>query len=97
MPAFLVEFESAFGPEHRSFTLDADRPLRPQMEQVLEELRVAGRVVVGGPDDELAVYWNEAELDQARELSALGVNTSRPIKLRMRPRTKLSSRATVFD
>jgi hypothetical protein len=86
MPAFVVEFDSNYGPERRLFTLDSDRQLRPQMIQVLEELRLADRILVGGPEDELGVYWNGEELDQMLALESLGVTTNRPLVLRMRPR-----------
>lgn len=86
MPAFVVEFDSNYGPERRLFTLDSDRTLRPQMVQVLEELRLSNRVLAGGPEDELGVYWNGEELDQDRPLEALGISTDRPVVLRMRAR-----------
>lgn len=86
MPAFVIEFDSNYGPERRLFTLDGDRALRVQMVQVLEELRLADRVLVGGPADELGVYWNGEELDQTLALESLGISTERPLVLRMRPR-----------
>lgn len=87
MPAFVVEFDSNYGPERRVFTLDGDRALRVQMVQVLEELRLSDRVLVGGPADELGVYWNGEELDQTLAIESLGISTERPLVLRMRPRT----------
>lgn len=86
MPSYVIEFDSNHGPERRLFTLDDDRTLEIQLFQVLEELRQSGRVLQGAPGDELAVSWNNAELSMHAPLHALGVDASRPLVLRMRPR-----------
>ncbi|MEO7520791.1 MAG: hypothetical protein ABIW79_03135 [Gemmatimonas sp.] len=86
MPSYVIEFDSNHGPERRLFTLDDDRPLDTQLYQVLEELRQSGRVLQGAPGDELGVSWNGLELDQRPSLGSLGVDASRPLILRMRPR-----------
>jgi len=86
MPSYVIEFDSSHGPERRLFTLDDDRTLEIQLFQVLEELRQSGRVLQGAPGDELAASWNGNELTMHAPLSTLGVDGSRPLVLRMRPR-----------
>jgi hypothetical protein len=91
MPSFVVEFDSNYGPERRLFTLDADRALRAQMIQVLEELRLADRILAGSPGDEMAVYWNAKELDLSQSFDTQGVTVDRPLVLRMRPRVVIET------
>jgi hypothetical protein len=86
MPSYVIEFDSNHGPERRLFTLDDDRPLDVQLYQVLEELKQSGRVLQGGPGDELAVSWNGRELPMQAALQTLQVDTARPLRLAMRPR-----------
>lgn len=86
MPAYVLEFLSGDAPQRRRYTLDDDRPLRGQLEQVLADLERAGVVLHGGPADELAVYWAGRELDQQRAPAELGVTADRPLELRMQRR-----------
>ncbi len=86
MPAYTVDFATAEGPRRLRFTLDPERPLGPQVHQVLEEMRQRGLFLSGGPKDELGVYWNGANLELDRSPNALGVTPDRPLELRMRPR-----------
>ncbi len=86
MPSYVVEVATEQGIERYPFTLDDDRVLRPQVVQVLEELRQRGVVLKGHRDDELGVYWGGQEVDQSLRLSELGLSPSRPLELRMRPR-----------
>ena len=87
MPVYVIEFVTSDArPQQRRFTLDDDRPLRPQVEHVLAELERAGLVLRGGPADELAVRWAGHEVDAARAPSALGITPDRPVELRMQRR-----------
>jgi hypothetical protein len=86
MPAYFVDFTTPDGPRRLRFTLDADRPLGAQVHQILEEMRQRGVVLVGGPRDELGVYWNGADLELDRSPDVLGVTPDRALELRMRPR-----------
>ncbi|HEX8672151.1 MAG TPA: hypothetical protein VF710_09690 [Longimicrobium sp.] len=86
MPAYAVEFATAEGPRRLRFTLDPERPLGPQVHQILEEMRQHGVLLSGGPRDELGVYWNGADLELDRTPETLGVTPDRPLELRMRPR-----------
>ena len=86
MPSYVIEFDSNHGPERRLFTLDDDRTLEIQLFQVLEELGQTGRMLRGAPGDELAVSWNGVELSMHAPLETLGINATRPLVLRMRPR-----------
>jgi hypothetical protein len=88
MPAYAVEFTSREGPQRSQFTIDHDRELGPQVRQVLEELRQLGVMIEGGPEDELAVYWNGRELDLARSAAEQGVSPRRELQLRMQPRRR---------
>ena len=87
MPSYLIEVSTERGTERHSFTLDDDRPLGPQVTQVLEELRQRGVVLRGGRDDELGIYWSGRELDRALGPAAQGISPARPVELRMRERT----------
>lgn len=89
MPSYVVEFDSNHGPERRLFTLDDDRTLEVQLYQVLEELRQSGRILHGAAGDELAVSWNGRELAMREPLAALGIDATRPLVLRMRPKPVL--------
>ena len=87
MPVYVFEFVTSDArPQQRRFTLDDDRPMRPQVEHVLAELERAGLVLQGGPADELAVRWAGQEVDASRPPAALGVTPDRPIELRMQRR-----------
>ncbi len=87
MPSYLVELTTPNGPERIPFTIDHDRPLGPQITQIIEELRQRNIVLQGGRDDELGVYWMGRDLDMLQVPAALGINPGRPIELRMRVRT----------
>jgi hypothetical protein len=91
MPTYQVEAESSSGPECFPFTVDHDRPLFPQVIQILEELRGQGIIVVGGPDAELGAFWNGKELDLDRTPADLGITPVRPLELRMRRRTAVAA------
>lgn len=95
MPSYVIEFDSNHGPERRLFTLDDDRTLEVQLFQVLEELRQSDRILQGAPGDEVAVLWNGTELPLGTVVGALGVNASRPLVLRMRPRPVVVTPKTV--
>jgi uncharacterized membrane protein YeaQ/YmgE (transglycosylase-associated protein family) len=86
MPSYLFDVTTEQGVERHSFTLDDDRPLGPQVTQVLEELRQRGVMLRGGHDDELAVIWEGRELSQTQRPSQLGISPTRPVQLRMRER-----------
>ena len=68
MPAYSFDFATADGAQRVAFTLDDDRPLAPQLFQILEELRQRGLVIRGGPGEEIGAFWNGVDLDQARTL-----------------------------
>src|SRR4051812_19884979 len=94
MPAYAVEFTTDRGPQRVQFTLDGDRPLSPQVAQIVEELRQRGIFVQGGMDDELGAFWNGAELDEGHTPEELGINPSRPLELRIRrPAQPIASEA----
>jgi len=84
MPSYLFEVTTATDTERYPFTLDDDRPLGPQVRQVLEELRLRGVVLKGGHSDELGVYWMGRELDASKRPGELEISPARPIELRMR-------------
>lgn len=86
MPSYVFEVATEQGMQRHSFTLDDDRPLGPQITQVLEELRQRGVILRGSRDDELGVFWSGRELDLARRASEQGVSPARPVELRMRER-----------
>lgn len=91
MPAFIVDFTTERGPGRRRFTLDQERPLAPQLSQVLEELLREDLVLSGGAADELVAAWNGRDLDAARSPAALGITPERPVELRMRRPCAVSS------
>lgn len=86
MPSYVFEVATEQGVQRHSFTLDDDRPLGPQITQVLEELRQRGVVLKGGRDDELTAYWSGQELDRTRRPAEQGMSPARPVELRMRER-----------
>ncbi|CAA9310695.1 MAG: hypothetical protein AVDCRST_MAG68-1191 [uncultured Gemmatimonadetes bacterium] len=86
MPAYSIDFATETGPRRLRFTLDTDRPLGAQVQQIVEEMRQHDVVLSGGPGDELAVTWNGIDLQLDRSPGALGVTPDRALELRMRPR-----------
>ena len=86
MPSYVFEVATEQGVQRHSFTLDDDRPLGPQVTQVLEELRQRGVILKGGRDDELAAYWSGRELDRGKRPAEQGMSPARPVELRMRER-----------
>lgn len=90
MPSYLFAYSTPAGPQSARFTLDEDGALDVQVGQVIEELWQRGNAIQGAPDDELAIFWNGAEVDSRQTPRALGIVTSRPIELRMRPRPVVS-------
>lgn len=95
MPSYVIEVATGEGTERYPFTLDDDRALRPQVVQILEELRQRGVVLRGGRDDELGAYWSGRELDLSLRPAELGITTQRPLELRMRPRQEPAARGLV--
>jgi Mg-chelatase subunit ChlD len=85
MPAYSFDFATADGAQRVAFTLDDDRPLAPQLFQILEELRQRGLIIRGGPGEEIGAFWNGVDLDQAKTPQELGLSPARQIELRMRP------------
>jgi hypothetical protein len=81
MPAYAVEFTTESGPQRTQFTLDDDRPLGPQVRQVLEELRGTGVMISGTAEDELTVVWGGRELDTAQTPQQLGISPQRTLEL----------------
>jgi hypothetical protein len=92
VPTYLVQYTTPESEHAERFTLDDDLPLQPQVPQVVEEIRLRGRILRGGPDDELAVFWNGVELNLAQAPRELGISPSRPLELKMRPRAQVSHR-----
>jgi hypothetical protein len=86
MPSYVFEVATEQGVQRHAFTLDDDRPLGPQITQVLEELRQRGVLLKGGRDDELAAYWSGHELDRTKRPAEQGMSPARPVELRMRER-----------
>jgi hypothetical protein len=86
VPSYLIQYTTPSDVHAAHFTLDDDAPLEPQVRQVIEELRLQGHVLRGGPSDELAVFWQGQELDLRQSPRTLGVRASRPLELRMRPK-----------
>jgi hypothetical protein len=86
MPSYLFDVTTETGVERHSFTLDDDRPLGPQVTQVLEELRLRGVILRGSHDDDLAVIAGGRELNLAQRPAELGMTPARPVELRMRER-----------
>ena len=91
MPSYSVEVATEAGTERHQFTLDDDRPLRPQVGQVLEELRQRGVVLKGAHDDELGVFWHGRTLDVAQSPAGLGISPAHPVELRMRARAAVAA------
>ncbi len=88
MPAYAVEFTTERGLQRTQFTLDDDRPLGPQVRQILEELRGTGVVISGAAEDELSVVWGGRDLDTAQAPQALGISPQRTIELHMKRRAR---------
>jgi hypothetical protein len=88
MPAYAVEFTTERGLQRTQFTLDDDRPLGPQVRQILEELRGTGVVISGAAEDELSVVWSGRDLDTAQTPQALGISPQRTIELHMKRRAR---------
>jgi len=86
MPSYTVDVATEPGAERHQFTLDDDRPLRPQVTQILEELRQRGVILRGTHDDELGVFWQGRALDVERSPSELGISPAHAVELRMRAR-----------
>jgi hypothetical protein len=84
MPAYAVEFTTERGLQRTQFTLDDDRPLGPQVRQILEELRGTGVVISGTAEDELSVVWGGRDLDTAQTPQTLGIFPQRTIELHMK-------------
>ncbi len=84
MPSYLFEVTTATDIERYPFTVDHDRPLGPQVTQVLEELQQRGVMLRGGHSDVLGVYWMGRELDVSKRPGELAISPARPIELRMR-------------
>jgi hypothetical protein len=88
MPAYAVEFTTERGLQRTQFTLDDDRPLGPQVRQILEELRGTGVVISGAAEDELSVVWGGRDLDTAQTPQSLGISPQRTIELHMKRRVR---------
>jgi hypothetical protein len=88
MPAYAVEFTTERGLQRTQFTLDDDRPLGPQVRQILEELRGTGVVISGAAEDELSVVWGGRDLDTTQTPQALGISPQRTIELHMKRRAR---------
>jgi hypothetical protein len=88
MPAYAVEFTTERGLQRTQFTLDDDRPLGPQVRQILEELRGTGVVISGAAEDELSVVWSGRDLDTTQTPQALGISPQRTIELHMKRRVR---------
>lgn len=88
MPAYAVEFTTERGLQRTQFTLDDDRPLGPQVRQILEELRGTGVVISGAAEDELTVMWGGRDLDTTQAPQQLGISPQRTIELHMKRRAR---------
>ena len=88
MPAYAVEFTTERGLQRTQFTLDDDRPLGPQIRQILEELRGTGVVISGAAEDELTVVWGGRDLDTSQAPQQLGIPPQRTIELHMKRRVR---------
>ncbi|HEY7861114.1 MAG TPA: hypothetical protein VIB98_06680 [Gemmatimonadaceae bacterium] len=88
MPAYAVEFTTERGLQRTQFTLDDDRPLGPQVRQILEELRGTGVMISGAAEDELTVVWGGRDLDTAQAPQELGISPQRTLELHMRRRAR---------
>ncbi len=88
MPAYAVEFTTERGLQRTQFTLDDDRPLGPQVRQILEELRGTGVMISGAAEDELSVVWGGRDLDTTQAPQQLGINPQRTIELHMKRRAR---------
>ncbi len=88
MPAYAVEFTTERGLQRTQFTLDDDRPLGPQVRQILEELRGTGVMISGAAEDDLAVVWGGRDLDTMQSPQQLGISPQRTIELHMKRRVR---------
>lgn len=88
MPAYAVEFTTERGLQRTQFTLDDDRPLGPQVRQILEELRGTGVMISGAAEDELTVVWGGRELDTTQPPQQLGISPQRTLELHMKRRAR---------
>lgn len=83
MPTYPIEFTTDRGPQSLQFTLDDDRPLRSQVNRIIEEIRLSGIELRGRHDERLTIFWNGVELDAARTPRELKLRPDRAIELRM--------------
>jgi hypothetical protein len=83
MPTYPIEFTTDRGPQSLQFTLDDDRPLRSQINRIIEEIRHSGVELRGRHDERLTIVWNGVELDADRTPRELQLKPDRAIELRM--------------
>ena len=83
MPTYPIEFTTDRGPQSLQFTLDDDRPLRLQVNRIIEEIRLSGVELRGRHDERLTIVWNGVELDTDRTPRELKLRPDRAIELRM--------------
>lgn len=83
MPTYPIEFTTDRGPQSLQFTLDDDRPLRSQVNRIIEEVRLSGVELRGRHDERLTIFWNGVELDAERTPRELKLRPDRAIELRM--------------
>ena len=83
MPTYPIEFTTDRGPQSLQFTLDDDRPLRSQVNRIIEEIRLSGVELRGRHDERLTIFWNGVEVDAARTPRELKLRPDRAIELRM--------------
>jgi hypothetical protein len=83
MPTYPIEFTTDRGPQSLQFTLDDDRPLRSQINRIIEEIRHSGLDLRGRHDERLTIVWNGEELDAERTPRELKLRPDRAIELRM--------------
>lgn len=83
MPTYAFEFTTDRGPQSAQFTLDDDRPLKSQVNRIIEEIRLSGAELRGRHDERLTIVWNGAELDLDRTPRELTLRPDRAIELRM--------------
>lgn len=83
MPNYEFELNTQTGRERSTFTLEDDRPLGPQVDEILAELRARGMVLEGAPEDRPAIYWFSEEMDPSMTPGELGISRLRPIEIVM--------------
>lgn len=86
MPGYIVEVDTTDGRQRFPFTIDQNRPLGRQVDQVLEELRQRGVLLAGGSNTELAILCSDRELDSTRTPAELELHPDMGLRLQMRPR-----------